>query len=1067
MYWGLDASEERLKCTWSILTKQTFYISCLVLEAVSQIKDDQIFHLDNNFKGKPIRKMVRPEVRKKRRQLAEAAVKSRKEQKKLEKVVLRKKHKTDRNHVLAELKKVQLQPDQLDRMHSTSSMQTRGLKRFTSDDFQPGRQSFVSAFGQAEQCLDAAQLIKRKKRKTKLQTKTVETDSSSEDTDRVSTDTENEEESTRGHTPFSVSAVVPAIPDCTMPSNQEVAENDQLLDGDAPQVDNSVRLPVGDKNTTIEKEVIQRKSEPAVYVTVNRDPEVEKTRSGLPIINEEQKIMEDIRYNDIVIISGETGSGKTTQLPQFLYEAGYTLDGKSIAITEPRRVAAIGMSQRVAYEMNLMNGEVGYQIRFSGNVSQTTQIKFMTDGVLLKECQQDFLLSKYSVIIIDEAHERSVFSDILIGLLSRIVPLRAKRATPLKLIIMSATLRLNDFTDNSILFPKSPPIIKIDARQYGVTVLFAKRTPEDYIEAAYKKVLAIHNKMPRGGILVFVTSQKDVKITLSLLKGQKQLFCLGLYAMLPLDKQQLVFKEPPEHSRLCVVATNVAETSITIPNIKYVVDTGREKRKYYDLITGVSRFITAWTSKSSAEQRAGRAGRMGPGYCYRLYSSAVFTNDFSDFSEPQILQKPVEDIVLQMKSMNINNVVNFPFPTRPSNDTLRDAERRLVLLGALDDSRGNTAPRLTKLGIAMADLPVGARCGKMIVRAPKDLLANVICLVSTLTVREMFINGDQFKKLRKKWAGHGQYKRLGDFMVMLKAVIVAHSRSDDFCLKNGLRPQAMREIHKLRRQLSSHFEVRLGRLAKLSEAQCIILSQLLLASFCDRIAKRLPDCETVSESSSGAKKVIKVKNAYECMDSDAPVYIGNDSVVKGQDSEYVVYKELYKGTNEKIYMRDVCTIEPQWLPFYAEKLCSITESSSTQYPPRYDDKSDQMICCRNVNYGPLNWALGLIDVPMHLAEPGIEMIKHFAAALLNGDVIDWFKKYKDKLLSPPSLLTKSWSKLQPRANKMLQAMTYANVKSRKNLSELWKNEANFLKKEYLLWLPESMHPEICQDWPPK
>lgn len=248
-----------------------------------------------------------------------------------------------------------------------------------------------------------------------------------------------------------------------------------------------------------------------VYVPVNRDVEIQAARLKLPILAEEQQIMETINENSIIIIAGETGSGKTTQIPQFLYESGYA-QKQLIGITEPRRVAAIAMSKRVAREMNLSEREVSYLIRFEGNVTDATRIKFMTDGVLLKEIESDFLLHKYSVIILDEAHERSAYTDILVGLLSRIVPLRLKRGNPLKLIIMSATLRVEDFTNNARLFKNPPALLKVEARQFPVTIHFQNQTPENYIEEAFRKTVKIHSKLPEGGILIFVTGQQEVNL---------------------------------------------------------------------------------------------------------------------------------------------------------------------------------------------------------------------------------------------------------------------------------------------------------------------------------------------------------------------------------------------------------------------------------------------------------------------------------------------------------------------------------------------------------------------------
>lgn len=1080
------------------------------------------------------------------------ATKSQKIRKKLEKVVLKKEAKLNRANLLADLKKCQLQPSQLELLHSTSSMQTRGLKRFLKDE------NIEHLESRRLDEIDEAELrLSKTKRRRKHKQKEQQIDSSSEDTDAISTDTEIYYSSSASPEPSKL-AELTAIRD--PPVHVEtllnpIAERSRFETHKNPKrqkIPGNVRSDdavLADSSETKSNKA----SQPAIYVQVSRISEIEKSRLELPIIGEEQNIMEKIRYNDIVVISGETGSGKTTQIPQFLYEAGFALNGMLIGITEPRRVAAVSMSERVAKELNLSQRVVSYQVRFSGNVTSDTQIKFMTDGVLLRECQQDFLLSKYSVIIVDEAHERSVFSDILIGLLSRIVPMRAKRNAPLKLVIMSATLRVGDFTENSFLFRQQPPLINIEARQFPVNIQFAKKTPSNHLQAAYHKVCSIHSKMPpKGGILVFVTSQMDVKVLCRKLKEkfpqagrQKQqtnkriksrysnaitadnsndyskltldnlkenvefaseeeddeppvstnfrgkdddllewseiesgdegegeggvilskspLFCLELFAMLPLEKQKLVFKDPPEGTRLCVIATNVAETSITIPNIKYVVDTGLEKTKVYDTTTGISKFVTTWTSKSSAEQRMGRAGRVGPGHCYRLYTSAVYTNDFPEHAKPRILQKPVEDVLLQMKSMNIDNVVNFPFPTRPSIDSLKAAEKKLILLGALDDSKLKKArfediakteysSRPTPLGRAMARFSVSARCSKMIVLSPSDLLPHVIALVSALTVREMFLEGNQWRPLKKKWASQGERKLFGDFLVMLRAVGTADSFecSNRLCLENGLRTKVMLEIDKLRKQLTHEINNNLNcpsistnqNLKKPTDSQIRILRQLLLSSYSDHVARKLPDGEIVEKKSGDSEKPErkKLKHAYECMETDVPIYISSESILKGEHPEYIIYKEIYQG-DKKMYMRDVAVIDPEWLPFYANKLCNFSDNSGkAPSPPEYDKELDQIICCRATTYGPLNWQLGAIRVPMNLLETGAEIFKYFACFLLSGEILDWFKKYTDKLLAPPSLVTKPWSKLQPRTSKILQALVGYNVKSKRDLLEVWKKD---------------------------
>lgn len=987
--------------------------------------------------------MVRPEVKKKRWAAAAAAVQSKKKQKLLQKVVLRKKSKVDRSKILAELKSCQLKPEELKHFHSTSSMQTSGLKKFIKTSNIKVERSELD-----DPDLDAAKLIRRKRCKLAASQQQSQQQSSSEDTDAMSSESESSEQDYAEQNQADV--------------GEQKFESPKELEREAQPIDSSAI----DKHKTDEvNNVAVTKREPIVqtkFVQISRPDDIQEARLKLPIINEEHTIIDTIRNNDVTVISGETGSGKTTQVPQFLYENGFD---KVIAITEPRRIAAMSMSERVAKELCLSLEEVSYQIRFAGTVSDKTKIKFITDGVLLRECQQDFLLKKYSVIIIDEAHERSIFSDILIGFLSRIVRLRAKSRDPLKLVIMSASLRVNDFTENKLLFKIPPPVINIEARQFPVTIHFAKKTPDNYLKAAHRMARAIDSKMPKGGILIFVTSQMDVKVLCKKLKSDT-MHCLGLYAMLPMEKQRLVFQTPPEGKRFCVIATNVAETSITIPNIKYVIDTGKEKTKLYDEVTGISKFVICWTSKASALQRTGRAGRVGPGHCYRLYSSAVFSNDFEDHSKPRILQKPVEDIILQMKSMNIDNVVNFPFPTRPSLEALMSAEKKLITLGALDDSKIKTAryadlcktefsSRLTPLGEAMSKFAVSARCSKMIVLSPADLIHHVIALVSALTVREMFLESNKWSQTRKAWAGHGNSKLLGDFKLMIRAICEADTFqcNNKSCINTGLRTKAMLEIHKLRNQLlheassyvkgiDSEGACKTPSLFKPTEAQCKVLRQLILSSHLDKVAKKLPDGYIVQQDPNDPSKKIKKKlrHAYECMETSEFVYINSQSVLRGEEPEFIVYRELYENGKKK-YMRDIAVIDSTWLPYYADKLCHFAESQDKwQGPPRYDKELDMIICTTTATYGTLNWQLGIVDVPMHLLDTGIEIYKHFASFLLSGDVIPWFKKNSAKLLSPPSIMTKAWSKLQPRTSKLLKALLDHNVKSKADLQKAWRDD---------------------------
>lgn len=447
--------------------------------------------------------------------------------------------------------------------------------------------------------------------------------------------------------------------------------------------------------------------------------------------------------------------------------------------------------------------------------------------------------------------------------------------------------------------------------------------------------------------------------------------------------------------------------------------------------------------------------------------------------------QPVEDVVLQMKSMNIDNVVNFPFPTRPSLEALTSAEKKLTILGALDDSKIKNAryselnklefsSRLTPLGKSMSNFPVSARCSKMIVLSPPDVLQHVIALVSALTVREMFLKGGKWQDLKKKLVGHGESKLLGDYMLMIGAICKSDVSfcSTKSCSDLGLRTKAMLEIHKLREQLlkegKKNFEFDVGELTltKPTSPQVKILRQLLLSSFCDHVARKIPDGYVVKKDPNDPNRTIKkkLKHAYESMETDKPVFICPESVLRGEHPDFVIYRELYRG-EKKMYMRDVAVIDPKWLSHYAFKLCQVSDNlDKSTSQPRYDPALDQMICSREVSYGPLNWPLGCIEVPMHLLDDQIELFKHFALALLSGQVIPEFRKYADKLLSPPSLMVKPWSKLQSRTSKILQALISQDVKSKKDLARVWEIDPEFLKFEFKAWLPESQHQKVNQDW---
>ncbi|EEC49743.1 predicted protein, partial [Phaeodactylum tricornutum CCAP 1055/1] len=511
----------------------------------------------------------------------------------------------------------------------------------------------------------------------------------------------------------------------------------------------------------------------------NRPQHIKATRYNLPVAEMEYDVVDAIRTNDVTIICGETGSGKSTQVPQILYEAGFTTavsdasekNNFIIGVTQPRRVAAVSTAKRVGYEMGVGNGQtitngrkgegnlVAYQTRYEvAGLGPATHVKFMTDGILLQEIQSDLLLRKYSVVILDEAHERNLNTDVLIGLLSVAMPLRHQAAqeagsgiVPLKLVIMSATLRVEDFVDNVKLFGSNiPAVVKVPGRTYPVTVHHSKVTEIDkYEEAAFRMISKIHKKLPQGGILVFLTGKQEIVRMVKRLRLEYIVVSLfysltlssqarpSYSSLLPAEEQAKIFATVPEGYRLIVVATNVAETSITIPGISYVVDTGRQKCRNYNTSTGVTSFDIMWISKAAADQRAGRAGRTGPGHCYRLYSSSMYARQMDAYALPEVLTRPLEDVVLAMKGMNVSNVGDFPFPTPPDRKQLDAAVRLLADIGCVDlseiEEKGGDG-QATRLGVAVANLPLGVRFGKMLlVAAQAGVLDHAIAMIAALT----------------------------------------------------------------------------------------------------------------------------------------------------------------------------------------------------------------------------------------------------------------------------------------------------------------------------------------------
>ncbi|MDA7525520.1 helicase-related protein, partial [Verrucomicrobiales bacterium] len=373
----------------------------------------------------------------------------------------------------------------------------------------------------------------------------------------------------------------------------------------------------------------------------------------LPIHEKRDAIAEAIRRHQVVVVSGDTGSGKTTQLPQMCHEA---LQGKGlIGCTQPRRVAAVSLAKRVAEECRCKLGElVGVQVRFLDQTSETTRIKFMTDGILLAETRGDRQLRKYDAIIVDEAHERTLNIDFTLGYLHNLL----ERRRDLKVIISSATLDVERFSK----FFRDAPIIEIEGRTFPVedTYLPAESSREDLASHVTRGVESIRETDRQGDILVFLPGEREIQETADLLTGQQfpKTQILPLYARLSLKDQQGVFKSSPGQQRI-VLATNVAETSITIPSIVYVIDSGLARINRYDARTHIQRLLTERISKASARQRRGRCGRVSNGVCVRLYDEDDFERR-TGFTDPEIRRTSLAGVILQMKSLRLPPIEDFP-----------------------------------------------------------------------------------------------------------------------------------------------------------------------------------------------------------------------------------------------------------------------------------------------------------------------------------------------------------------------------------------------------------------------
>ncbi|MGB1716895.1 MAG: ATP-dependent RNA helicase HrpA, partial [Candidatus Latescibacterota bacterium] len=504
----------------------------------------------------------------------------------------------------------------------------------------------------------------------------------------------------------------------------------QCMQNDALHIERKMRqkrrLPTG------QLERLVKRAQSSSELLEKRRAHVPEPRypSALPIASRREEILQAIRDNPVVIIAGETGSGKTTQLPKMCLEAGCGIRGK-IAVTQPRRVAALSIARRIAEELELEYGRhIGCKIRFRDQTSPETFIKVMTDGMLLAETQGDRDLSEYDAIVVDEAHERSLNIDFLIGYLR----LLRQRRPELKIIITSATIDTETFSNAF----DGAPIIEVSGRVYPVEVHYKPldEGQQDsgectYIDAAADAVDELLKASRQGDILVFMPSERDIRETRDKIERRRypQTEILPLFGRLSAADQQRVFAQ--QDQRRVVIATNIAETSLTIPNIRYVVDTGLARVSRYNPRTHTQRLPIEAIAQSSAEQRKGRCGRVADGTCIRLYDEKDFLSR-PEFAQPEIQRANLAEVILRMIDLKLGDIERFPFIDPPQKSAIAGGFQLLHALGAIDEHR-----RLTERGRDMARLPIDPTVSRMILQARDEhALSEVLIIASAISVQD-------------------------------------------------------------------------------------------------------------------------------------------------------------------------------------------------------------------------------------------------------------------------------------------------------------------------------------------
>ena len=644
----------------------------------------------------------------------------------------------------------------------------------------------------------------------------------------------------------------------------------------------------------------------------------------LPICKHKRQILYALEQHHVLVVVGETGSGKSTQLPQYLLDGGWADRGFQIVCTQPRRIAVQTLAQRVANEMACPLGtQVGYTVRFDNVSSEQTRIKYVTDGVLLREATlHDPLLSKYSVIMVDEAHERNLNSEVLLGILKKI---RRKRKN-LRILVCSATIDAQAFLD--FFIPRTRKrksrwggreedktaeggvIISVDGRQHPVDVLYLSEPVSDYIRCTVETALRIHREESGGDILCFLPSGEDIDRAIHLAedlssenRDRKQVAFLPLYGSLPYQMQALVFQpktSAESNVRRIIFATNIAETSVTVPEITHVIDCGFAKLPFFDPKTGFDRLIVSPISHASARQRAGRSGRVQPGKCYRLYTEKYMVDSMEEATTPEIMRSNLTGFILTLKALGIHNILSFDLMDLPSIDALSHGLECLYALGAVDDQTN-----LTSRGIDMSAFPTEPRVSRMLLESLEMGCAwEVLAVASALQVRSLFLQPRTPRQKRDYDSAMSDLAdRSGDHVTYANLIAEMDDREMDHeeCKEKFVNRVALLKAMEVRNQLS-HFLRRYGRIKATgitgdNQERSKAIRRCVTAGFFFNVAKLAND---------GNFYTVRGKHLVTCSQS---------SVLHshGDTSEYIVFGETHDGARGGIEITSCSTIDARWL----------------------------------------------------------------------------------------------------------------------------------------------------------